>query len=158
MNELRLTIELVPSPCWYSNLRTKIPRTAWDKLRKQVYAEYHYQCGVCQATDVKLHCHEIWHYDDVAHIQSLKGFIALCEMCHHCKHIGLAQILDSRGELALDEVVAHFIQVNQCSWEAYETHSEQAWATWRERCKHTWTTDLGDYAHLVRSQGDQSMP
>ena len=37
--ELRLTIELVPSPCWFNNLRTRIPHAAWDKLRKKVYAQ-----------------------------------------------------------------------------------------------------------------------
>jgi hypothetical protein len=91
--DFRLTIELVPRPCWYSNMRTTIPRAAWDKLRKQVYAQYNYCCGVCQVEHVTLHCHEIWQYDDTLHSQKLNGFIALCEMCHHCKHIGHAGIL-----------------------------------------------------------------
>ena len=78
--DFRLTIELVPRPCWYSNMRTTIPRAAWDKLRKQVYAQYNYCCGVCQLEHVTLHCHEIWQYDDTLHSQKLNGFIALCEM------------------------------------------------------------------------------
>ena len=77
--DFRLTIELVPRPCWYSNMRTTIPRAAWDKLRKQVYAQYNYCCGVCQLEHVTLHCHEIWQYDDTLHSQKLNGFIALCE-------------------------------------------------------------------------------
>lgn len=149
---LRLTIELVPSPCWYSNLRTQMTQTDWDKLRKSVYAEYNHHCGLCQASDVMLNCHEIWQYDDENHIQKLTGFIALCPMCHHCKHIGLAGTLASEGKLDFEKVIEHFMQVNQCSREEYEAHSEEAWHTWGERNKHTWTTDIGTYAHLVRQK------
>src|SRR6266567_619210 len=88
LEELRLIIELVPSTCWFNNLRTRIPRGAWDKLRKKVYAEYNHRCALCQAENVRLNCHEIWQYDDTLYIQQLEGFMALCEMCHHCKHMG----------------------------------------------------------------------
>ncbi len=150
IKQLILTIELVPQPCFYNNLRNKMSRPAWDKLRKQVYAQYHYSCGICQAKSVTLNCHEIWDYDDTAHIQKLNGFIALCNMCHHCKHIGYAGILAAEGKLDMNEVVAHFVHVNQCSYQEYKEHEGQAWKTWMERNKHGWTTDLGAYAHVVR--------
>ncbi len=35
---MRLTIELVPRPCSYSNLRSKMTRANWDHLRTLVYA------------------------------------------------------------------------------------------------------------------------
>lgn len=149
--DLRLTIELVPRPCWYSNMRSNMPSAAWDRLRKQVYAEYNHQCGICLAQNVQLHCHEIWQYDDILHIQKLQGFIALCQMCHHCKHIGFAGILASEGKLDLDKVVEHFQHVNECSAKEYHEHSKEAWETWRERNKYEWTTDLGIYANLVSS-------
>lgn len=149
--DLRLTIELVPKPCWYSNLHNDMPRAAWDKLRKQVYTEYNYRCGICQVENVKLNCHELWQYDDSLHIQKLEGFIALCEMCHHCKHIGLAGILAREGKLDFQKVVDHFQHVNGCSLEEYQEHSAEAWETWRERNKYVWTTDLGSYANLVAS-------
>ena len=147
--DLLLTIELVPRPCWYSNMRTNIPRAVWDKLRKQVYAQYDYRCGVCQVENVTLHCHEIWQYDDTLHIQKLHGFIALCEMCHHCKHIGHASILASEGKLDLNRVIEHFMKVNQCSREEYDEHSYEAWSMWAERNNYTWVTDLGAYTYLV---------
>src|SRR5712691_2581439 len=96
-DELHLTIELVPQPLWGINLHKS--RAAWDKLRKQVYAQYNYRCDICQAENVTLYCHEIWQYDDTVHIQKLNGFIALCNMCHHCKHIGHAKILAADGKL-----------------------------------------------------------
>ncbi len=121
-NELRLTIELVPSPCWQVNVRTSMTRAHWDSLRKSVYANYDYHCGICQASEVQLHCHEIWHYDDEKHIQKLAGFLALCPMCHHCKHIGRAGILASEGKLDFEQVIEHFMRVNHCSREDYQAH------------------------------------
>ena len=144
-----LTIELVPQPCWYSNLRDKMTRSAWDKLRKQVYAQYNYHCGICQTSNVTLHCHEIWQYDDELHIQKLQGFIALCPMCHHCKHIGLAEILADQGKLDFNQIIEHFMRVNQCSVEEYQAHSSQSWKTWRMRNNFQWTTELGSYAYLI---------
>ena len=145
---LRLQIELVPEPCWYSNMRKAMPPAAWDKLRKQVYAQYGYRCGICGAS-ARLHCHEIWQYDDKEHIQTLQGFIALCEWCHHVKHLGLAGILAREGKLDYDRVIAHFLTVNECSWEDFELHRRQAFDQWRERNNYQWRTDLGKDAHLV---------
>ena len=153
-NSLKLTIELVPSPCWQSNLRTSMTRAHWDNLRKSAYAKYNYRCGICQANNVQLNCHEIWHYDDANHIQKLAGFIALCPMCHHCKHIGHAGILASQGKLDLEQVIEHFMQVNQCSRDVYITHRNAAFDVWRERNRFEWTTDLGTYAHLITQQAE----
>ena len=153
IRDFPLTIELVPQPCWYSNMRTNIPRSVWDKLRKQVYAQYNYHCAVCLVEHVSLHCHEIWQYDDVSHIQKLIGFVALCAMCHHCKHLGHANSLASEGKLDLNTVIEHFMRVNQCSRAEYETYAGEAWQTWAERNQYAWTTNLGAYAHLVKQAG-----
>ena len=145
---LKLTIELVPRPCWYSNMRGAIPKAAWDKLRRQIYARYQQRCGICGA-NARLHCHELWSYDDTTHVQTLTGFIALCEWCHHVKHLGHAGILASAGKLDYQQVIAHFLKVNGCSEAQFEAHSHQAFAQWQERNRHTWRTDLGEYAGLV---------
>lgn len=145
---LRLQTELVPQPCWYSNMRKVLPAAAWDKLRKQVYAQYGYRCGIC-GVSAKLHCHEIWEYDDIEHVQTLAGFIALCEWCHHVKHLGHAGILAREGKLDYECVVAHFLNVNGCSREDFELHRNQAFAQWRERNQYQWRTKLGEYSSLV---------
>jgi hypothetical protein len=85
MSPLRLTIELVPSTCWYANLRDVLAPAAWNALRKQVIAESGSRCAICGAGG-HLHCHEVWDYDDAAHVQTLRGFLALCAMCHHVNH------------------------------------------------------------------------
>ena len=148
---LRLTIELVPQTCWYSNMRAVLPQSEWDVLRRQVYAHYRHRCGVCGAR-ARLHCHEIWHYDDHAHVQTLRGFIALCEWCHHIKHIGLAGILASRSELDYESVVAHFLRVNRCDRATFDRHRADAFAQFEQRSRHDWRTDLGPYASLVATR------
>lgn len=148
---MKLVIELVPRPCWYSNMRKVLSKQAWDMLRKQVYAQYEYKCGICQVS-ARLHCHEQWHYDDERHIQTLTGFIALCEYCHHVKHIGFAGILASRGEVDYGDIVEHFLLVNQCDEQVFLQHKRDAFQQWEERSRYDWKTDLGSYAHLVQKK------
>jgi len=83
MKDYKLSIELVPKTVWYKNLRNMVKRSVWDNLRRGAYAKYGYRCGICGASKQQLNCHEIWDYDDETHIQTLTGFIALCNLCHH---------------------------------------------------------------------------
>ncbi len=151
-HELKLTIELVPQTSWYDNMRKVIPKTQWDKLRKRVYAEYGHKCGICGATEGRLNCHEIWKYDDTNHEQKLKGFIALCDLCHHVKHIGLAGILSQEGKLDLEKVVEHFMKVNGCDRKTFEEHRRKAFEQWRERSRHSWRVNLGEYESVVEKK------
>lgn len=147
-NELKLKIELVPSTSWYDNLRKQISKNNWDKIRKQVYSNYNHKCGIC-GINGRLNYHEIWEYDDKKHIQKLIGFIALCDLCHHVKHIGLAGILASEGKLDYEKVVAHFMNVNNCDRKLFEQHHKEAFAQWRERSTHERQVDLGDYTDVI---------
>lgn len=151
MADLKLTIELVSSTSWYENMRKVMSQSDWDVLRKKTYAEYGHKCGICGATG-RLNCHEIWEYDDKKQVQTLKGFIALCNLCHHAKHIGFAQILADRGELDMHDVVNHFLEVNECDYPDYINHERSAWTKWEKRSEHDWQVDLGEYAGLVREE------
>lgn len=145
---MKLSFEIVPETCWYSNLRKKISKKNWDIIRKGIYAKYNHNCGICGVND-RLNCHEIWDYDDSKYIQYLKGFIALCDMCHHVKHIGFAKILANEGKLDFGIVVDHFCKVNKCSKEDFERLESEAWKVWEERSKHKWVTDFGEYSTLI---------
>ncbi len=152
MNEgFKLAIELVPSSLWWMNPRKSMKQSQWDKLRKQVYQQYNNTCGICGATCVRLNCHERWEYSIVDGVgtQKLIGFIALCDLCHHVKHIGYAGILAQRGQLDFEKVVEHFMRVNQCTREAYEEHYRAAFAEWNERNRLPWEADWGEYQHLM---------
>ena len=151
-DELKLTIELVPQTSWYDNMRKVIPKMQWDELRKRICAEYGHKCGICGATEGRLNCHETWEYDDTNHEQELKGFIALCNMCHFVKHIGHAGILAQEGKLDYEKVVGHFMKVNGCDRESFEQHRHKAFEQWRDRSKHSWRVDLGEYGSLVEKK------
>ena len=147
-SRLRLTIELVPATSWYNNMRKVIPKAEWDNIRKSVYAEQNNRCGICGA-EGRLECHELWEYDDEKHIQTLRGFIALCSLCHRVKHIGLAGIHASKGILDYEQVVDHFLKVNECSRDVFEQHKKQAFEQWRVRSQYQWEVNLGAYESLV---------
>jgi hypothetical protein len=97
----RLTIELVPRTCWFSNVRDQVPRGDWDRIRREVYERAGKRCEVCSGRGSRhpVECHEVWEYDETAHVQRLVRMIALCPACHEVKHIGLAG-LKGRGEQA----------------------------------------------------------
>ena len=82
-----------------------------------------------------MNLHELWNYDDEKHIQKLEGFVLLCKMCHHIKHLGLAGILANEGKLDYNEVRKHFCKVNDCSEAEFEKHVKKAFAVWRERSR-----------------------
>lgn len=147
--KLKLTIELVPSTLWYDNLRKHISEGEWDKIRKRTYAEYGYRCGICEA-EGRLNCHEKWIYNDKKKIQKLVGFIPLCDMCHHVKHIGLAGKLASEGKLDYEKVIERFMKVNNCGKKIFEKHRERAFDEWGKRSQHKWHVDLAEYRDVVK--------
>lgn len=154
-NTYKCEIELVPQPLWYANLRKVATKAEWDTIRKATYKKYNHHCAFC-GTDGMMHCHEIWRYEDTANpthgIQTLTGFVALCPMCHHIKHIGLAGILARRGVLKMDDVVQHFCRVNDCTPVAYENHRMAAFTQWEVRNLMTWTTDLQEWSYLAEGK------
>ncbi len=143
-----MEIELVPSTIWYSSLYRLLPREVWNTIRNKIIKENGRNCQICGETKGVMNLHEIWNYDDRKYIQKLEGFILLCKMCHHVKHIGLAGILARRGKLDYDRVVEHFCRVNNCSREEFEQHKAKAFDIWRRRSKHDWKQDFGEYAEF----------
>lgn len=98
---LKLSIELVPSTVWDSSVYKLMSREVWDSIRNDFIKENGRKCQVCGETSGTMNLHEIWNYDDKKHVQKLEGFILLCRMCHHVKHIGLAGILANQGKLVM---------------------------------------------------------
>jgi hypothetical protein len=141
--EARLTIELVPKTCWFSNLRNRVAPKTWDKLRRETAQQAQQHCKICggQGPRWPVECHEIWYYDDERYIQHLVGLTALCPACHEVKHIGLAGI---RGRAVIAK--QHLATVNGWSNELAEIYIEYAFLIWQERSKYTWQLDL-TWAH-----------
>jgi hypothetical protein len=139
----RLTIELVPSTCWFTNVRDQVSREDWDRIRSQVYERAGHHCEVCGGRGSKhpVECHEVWEYEEAERVQRLVRMIALCPACHEVKHIGLAGI-KGRGEIA----AAHLAEVNHWTAQVTARYIDQAFAVWRERSDRTWSLDVSALA------------
>jgi hypothetical protein len=137
---LKLSIELVPKTCWFSNVRDHVSKEEWDRLRKDCYKKAGYVCEICGGTGNKhpVECHEIWEYDNEKFTQTLKGLISLCPSCHEVKHIGLANL---RGRI--EEAKNHLAKVNGWSLEATsEGYINNAVNMFMWRSNHEWTLNL----------------
>jgi len=135
----KLSIELVPETCWYSNVRSEVSKDEWDILRRKVYKIASYQCEICTGVGPKwpVECHEVWHYDDVKKIQTLKRMIALCPNCHEVKHIGLASI---KGRYF--EAVKWLARINTWPHPEAENYVEDCMLQYRERSVYNWQLNL----------------
>ena len=134
-----LTIELVPKSAWFSNVRSMVAKSDWDRLRKATYRVYRYRCGVCGGVGERhpVECHEIWRYDDAKRIQKLMGLIALCPPCHEVKHMGFA---NTRGRGAI--ATAHLAKVNGWTLPEAARYVQKQFAVWMQRSRFDWQVDL----------------
>lgn len=145
---MKLTAELVPKTCWYTNVRSNVPERIWDIIRKACYKKANHKCEICTETGLSqgynhpVECHEIWVYDDVNKKQILKGFISLCPLCHKVKHPGLANI---KGESEL--VIKQLMKVNGINRKEALNHLDESFTIWQEKSNHQWILDIS-YADL----------
>jgi hypothetical protein len=145
---LKLMISMIPRTTWGANLRKKLSRSQWEKLRVPVLAKYRGVCRICGSSD-RLSCDEVWEYDKRKRVQKLVELQALCGMCHHVKHFGQARRLAAEGHLDLDAVVEHFMRVNGVDEDIFSAHKSEAFQIWRERSLHEWRVDYGEWASLA---------
>lgn len=147
---MKLTVELVPKTVWRDSLAKLLPRNIWNNIRNDIIDKNGKKCQICGETEGIMSLHEIWNYDDVNHVQKLDGFILLCSMCHHVKHIGLAGILASQGKLDYNEVIRHFCKVNNCSEKEFEEHVDSAFKIWEKRSQYQWKQGFGKYEEFIK--------
>ena len=135
----KLTIELVPRTCWFSNVRSNVSRAEWDTIRKKTALEAGYKCETCGDKGKKwpVECHEIWAYDDNTLIQKLVGLISLCPPCHSVKHMGFTQLRDK--EL---EATCHLAIVNKWTYRAAKSYIEAQFEVWKQRSEYQWLLDI----------------
>lgn len=139
----KLEIELIPTTCHYSNVRTTLKTKLWDKIRFMVYEKAEHKCEICGETGLeqgyrhRVECHEIWKYDDKRFIQKLVGLIALCPTCHQAKHIGRAFAIGKQ-----DVVLNKLMEVNKWTPEKTAQIITEAFDVNKERSKHNWKLDI----------------
>lgn len=142
-NNPKLTVELIPSTCFNSNVRTTVKPKEWDKIRRISYEKANDKCEICndigknQGYKHNVECHEIWEYDDQNHVQKLIGLISLCPICHQVKHIGRA--------IAIGKQIICFQQlskINKWTQEQVTEHVKSSFELQKARSKHEWLLDL----------------
>ena len=141
-NKYLLNFEMVPDGCWYTNLRSALPKETWDLLRHAAYKRSGGKCSVCGASG-RLEAHEVWSYDDKRHIQKLENVIAVCRACHEVIHIGRTTMLGRGGQAE-----EHFKKVNGCTQSDYHAALDEANRIHRERSRYEWMTDLSKLKDL----------
>jgi hypothetical protein len=135
----RLTVEFVPSTCWYTNVRSNVAKPVWDRLRRRVAADAGQRCEICGGRGRRwpVECHEVWQYDDTTKVQRLERLVALCPACHEVKHAGLAS---KRGRLPA--VIERLVAINGWSEDDAAVYLEVVFETWAARSRQQWTLDI----------------
>lgn len=139
----KLTIELIPKTCHFSNVRTTVKKKEWDKIRFISYEAAGHKCEICgdsgknQGYKHNVECHEIWDYDDENKTQILIGLISLCPTCHQVKHIGRAIAIGKHKE-AYNQLA----RVNKWTQKQVEQHIEESYEVYKERSKYEWALDI----------------
>jgi hypothetical protein len=137
-----LFVDLVPSSCWFTNVRSCVSPRDWERLRRMVTGRTAHRCEICGAGEDRdqhrwLEAHERWTYDEAARRQTLRRIICLCTDCHTVTHFGLATL---RGDDAA--ALAHLMSVTGLTRPQAEAHVRQAFAIWQARSARTWELDL----------------
>ena len=143
MKEYKLRFGLVSDGCWYTNLRSALPKEVWDRIRRAAYARAGGRCCICGAAG-RLEAHEVWSYDDNKHIQKLEDVIAVCPACHEVIHIGRTSLMGREKEAQ-----AHFMKVNGATQSEYHAALDQANREHAERSRHEWVTDISKLKTLL---------
>jgi hypothetical protein len=142
---LRLTIEPIPAN---SRLASLLPRDQWDRLRRSIYWQARYRCQVC-GRKAKLHCHEVWGYNNQTGVQWLRGFSALCPDCHAVKHIHFVRETALRHRL-----LGHFAAVNQISRAEAIAFLHAAAKRRHQLNQRHWVVNYGEYNLLMPCLAD----
>jgi hypothetical protein len=137
-----LFVDMVPSSCWFTNVRTCVSPQDWERLRRMITGRAGQRCEICGAAENRrlqrrLEAHERWAYDDRSGVQALRRLIGLGSDCHLSTHLGYANVT-GRAEQALAHLRAVTGMTEAQAWH----HAEEAGEAWTARSVRLWTLDL----------------
>lgn len=137
-----LFVDLVPSSCWFTNVRSCVSQKDWERLRRMITRRAQFRCEACGASEDRetrrwLEAHERWTYDDATRTQRLARLICLCTDCHTATHFGRAQVIG-----IADAALVHLRAVTGMSKAHADAHVADAFRTWEQRSRSTWDLDL----------------
>lgn len=143
-----LFVDLVPESCWFTNVRSCLSVTDWERLRRPILARAGNCCEICgdpedRAARRWLDVHERWSYDEHTGVQTLRRLLAVCQPCHEVTHFGLANV---RGRTA--EAFAHLRRVTGMDHDQAVAHVQEAEQVWMRRSSRVWELDLSMLTHV----------
>ena len=145
-SNFRLTFELVPDGCWYSNLRHFLSAKDWDKIRFDAYKKANGKCMICGRKTTRLEAHERWSYNIQKGVQILEDVIAVCHSCHSVIHIGRTQLVGD-----IERAEKHFQKVNNCTYADFRKALGQANEDHQRRNKISqWNLDLNWLQRFIK--------
>lgn len=142
----RLSIELVPATAWWSNVRSNVSRTDWEKCKRYAKAKTDGVCIICGSAGQQqgyrhaVDAHEIWEYDDERRIQTLVDIVPLCPRCHACKHLGRTRAVSDRYQW--ERIIGHFQWVNDWPDERVERYIDLIFKIHKARSRLSWRLDI----------------
>jgi hypothetical protein len=137
-----LLVDLVPDPCWFTNVRTCVSVQDWERLRLMITRRAGHRCEACgrgedRASRRWLEAHERWHYDEHTGVQALRRLVCLCSECHLSTHLGYANVTGRAGQ-----ALAHLATVTGMTPTEVSAHVQDAGQLWLRRSRRTWELDL----------------
>lgn len=128
MEDLKLTINMLPKGAWNNDFSKTLSKKDWDKLRQFALKRANGKCEICGFETNDLDVHEEWKFNTEKKTQTLKVIVAICSRCHGVKHFKNSVRL-GYGE----EAQEHFIKVNNCSEMEFASHLNKALLEYNER-------------------------
>ena len=128
MNELKLTIELLPKGAWNNDLSKTLSKKDWNILRQVALKRANGNCEICGYKTDDLDVHEEWDFDINNKTQTLRDIKAICTRCHGVKHFRNSKRLGFE-----EEAKKHFMKVNNCNEFKFASHLTQAEILFNER-------------------------
>lgn len=143
-----LFVDLIPSSCWFTNVRYCVDSEDWKCIRKKVYSRINYVCECCKKNCIveklQIEAHERWSYDYSTLTQKLVRIIGLCKPCHLVTHYGFARISGKE-----QETFEHLKKVRGFELDELKKHIDTAYDIWMKRNQYEWNLDLS----LITSNG-----
>lgn len=136
-----LYVDLVPTSCWFTNLRSCVTQRDWERLRRMITTRAGGRCEICHRAEDRqsrrwLEAHERWAYDHRATVQSLRRLICLCTDCHTATHYGLATVTGKDRH-----AFKHLCAVTGLTAREVSQQIDTAFTLWRVRSRSTWELD-----------------
>lgn len=137
-----LFVDLIPSTCWFTNVRTCVSQKDWERLRRMITRRAGRTCEACGAGEGRavrrwLEAHERWAYDERTGVQALRRLICLCSSCHLVTHFGHANVTGRT-----EEAFAHLCSVTGMDQHQAWAHVRAAEELWIARSRRVWELDL----------------